>query len=170
MRFHFFTIPALDPGAAAEELNLFLGAHRVSTVQRELVQDGASSYWSVCVTSVDGEVAAAPSQSRRARVDYREILEADEFGLYDRLRTLRKQQADAEGLPPFAVFTNEQLAEMVRRRVTTRAALAAIDGIGDARLERYAPAFLEVLEQGVPRLSAAAADAAQATPDAPAED
>ena len=60
-----------------------------------------------------------------------------------------------------AVFTNEQLAEMVRQRVATAAALAAIAGVGEARLARYGPAFVDLLAEGVGRL---------APPSAPASD
>ncbi len=61
---------------------------------------------------------------------------------------------------------NEQLAEMVRRRITTPQALAAIEGIGEARLSRYGPAFLEILVAGVPLLGSADASAPDPLPGA----
>ena len=155
MKLKFFAIPALAPEAAEAELNRFLDSHRVSHIERQFLADAAASFWAVCVTWVEAEVSAPADAAKRGRIDYREVLGADEFALYDRLRTQRKQQAEAEGLPPFAVFTNEQLADMVRQRVTTAAGLAAIDGIGEARLTRYGPVFLEILKEGVPRLGAA---------------
>lgn len=154
MRFRFFTIPAMSPGAAEEDLNRFVAGHRVSNVERQLVVDGAASFWAVCVTWIEGEASHAADAGRRGRVDYKELLAADEFALYDRLRTLRKERAEAEGLPAFAVFTNEQLAAMVQQRITTQAAFAKLPGIGDARSERYGPAFLALLRDGVPRLGA----------------
>ena len=54
--------------------------------------------------------------------------------------------ADAEGVPPYASFTNDQLAEMVQRRVCTAAALREVPGIGEG-VEKYGKAFLEVLKQ-----------------------
>ena len=47
----------------------------------------------------------------------------------------------------YAVFSNEQLAEMVRRGVESAAALGAIEGVGPARVERYGAAVLERLRQ-----------------------
>ena len=167
MKFKFFTIPVASPEGAEADLNRFLGAHRVSQIERHYTPDGAASFWAVCVTWVEGADATAPGApdaARRGRIDYREVLEADEFALYDRLRTLRKQSAEAEGLPPFAVFTNEQLADMVRRRVNTLADLGRIDGIGEARLSRYGAAFLDVLCAGVPRLGPPAAAPAAPAP------
>ncbi len=160
MKLKFFAIPALFPVPAEEELNRFLDSHRVSQVERHLVADGASSYWSVCVTWLAADAAGGKDAVRRGRIDYREVLEAGEFALYDRLRTLRKQMAEAEGLPPFAVFTNEQLADMVRKRITTAVDLGAMDGIGEARMGRYGEAFLKVLREGVPRLGASSSPGA----------
>ena len=45
------------------------------------------------------------------------------------------------------VFTNEQLAQMVQGRATTRSDLEKIDGVGDARIEKYGPRFLELLNR-----------------------
>ena len=46
----------------------------------------------------------------RPRVDYKEILSADEFAVFVRLREVRKQLAATEAIPVYAVCTNEQLA------------------------------------------------------------
>ena len=43
----------------------------------------------------------------------------------------------------YGVFTNEQLAEMVRQRAGTKAALKGIEGVGEARVEKYGAAVLE---------------------------
>jgi len=54
--------------------------------------------------------------------------------------------AQAEGVPLYAVFTNEQLAAIVQQRVESLAALGEIEGIGPARLERYGAGVLERLQ------------------------
>jgi superfamily II DNA helicase RecQ len=65
--------------------------------------------------------------------------------LFAKLRSVRKRLADGEGVPAYAIFTNEQLAAMIRAGVRSRAELAAIDGVGEARVAKYGAAFLEVL-------------------------
>lgn len=45
------------------------------------------------------------------------------------------------------IFTNEQLAKMVTERVTSKRAMAAISGIGQAKLEQYGPIFLPLLQK-----------------------
>lgn len=156
----FFTVPALHPEPGASELNHCLATQRVAQVERSFVADGSASFWAVCVTVLDsagGRRGERPDERgdaarRRGAVDYRELLSADEFALYDRLRSARKQAAEVDGLPTYAVFTNEQLAAMVRGRVASADALAAIEGVGAGRVGRYGDAFLALLREGVARL------------------
>jgi superfamily II DNA helicase RecQ len=146
MRLHFVTVPIHGSSAAEQELNQFLATHRILSVDRQLVADGPRSAWAVCVTYVD---AAAPAPALDAqgkrRVDYRELLSDADFQVFARLRDLRKRLAERDGVPPYALFTNEQLAEMVRHRACSAADLQRIDGVGPARVEKYGAAFLDVL-------------------------
>lgn len=71
MKLKFFAIPALSPEDAEAEVNRFLGAHRISHVERQFIADGAASFWSVCVSWVEGDAASAQDAARRGRVDYR---------------------------------------------------------------------------------------------------
>ena len=149
MKVKFFSVPALDPGAAEEDLNRFLGGHRVLAVDRQLVHDRSAAYWAVCVTYLEGQ-GKAPV--KKGKIDYREVLPADEFAVFARLRSLRKTIADREAVPAYALFTNEHLATMVRQRVVTAEDLGAIPGVGPARVDKYGQAFLEVLAEAIPRL------------------
>ena len=150
MRLHFVSVPTHSSAAAEDELNAFLGSHRVVAVDRQLVADGARSAWAVCVEYVDGDPVAAtahpanPNGNKRG-IDYRDELPAPQFQVFAKLRDLRKRIANEDGVPPYAVFNNEQLADMVRHSVRTAAEMARIDGIGPARVEKYAVRFLEIL-------------------------
>lgn len=144
MKHRFFAIPALDPGPAEEELNRFWTQHRVVALDKHFVADGANSFWSVCVSVSSGEPLPASSK-RKSQVDYKELLSADEFTVYVQLRELRKSIADSEGVPAYALFTNEQLANMVQNRICNQAGLLELEGVGKARVEKYAAPFLKIL-------------------------
>ena len=118
MLLRFFTVPIHDGDEAAEELNRFLGAHRIVAIDRQFVQDGPNSAWALCVTYV--QASNRPPSAKRGKIDYREVLSEPDFAVFAQLRALRKTLADKEGVPAYALFTNEQLAEMVQRRVRTR--------------------------------------------------
>jgi superfamily II DNA helicase RecQ len=137
MAFKFFTIPLRDVLSVASELNAFLGSHRVLGVDRQMVDRGANSFWTLCVEYLPGVVsAAAPSFDKKGRIDYREVLPPEDFLVFVKLRDLRKQLAQAEAAPVYTIFTNDQLAEMVRRRLTTLTDLQTIVGVGEARVAK----------------------------------
>jgi superfamily II DNA helicase RecQ len=58
---------------------------------------------------------------------------------------LRKELAQTEAVPVYALFTNEQLAQMVQRRCRSRNDLAQIEGIGESKIDKYAERFLPLL-------------------------
>jgi ATP-dependent DNA helicase RecQ len=72
------------------------------------------------------------------------IAEADR-ALWESLRTLRKHLADAHGVPPYVIFTDNTLVDMLRQRPTTLQDMALVSGVGSHKLERYGADFLQVL-------------------------
>ncbi|MCH9698805.1 MAG: HRDC domain-containing protein [Gammaproteobacteria bacterium] len=148
MKFQFFTIPVQDNGSATHALNSFCSQKRITQVEKHFIADGQNSYWSICLTWVDGsEPPGSNGKNRKTtQVDYKEVLNGADFAIYSRLRELRKQLAEADGVPPYHVLTNEQLARMVTDRIATRTDFRHIEGIGDKRTEKYADAFLELLK------------------------
>ena len=72
-------------------------------------------------------------------------LDADERELFEALRALRRELAAEAGVPPYIVFGDKVLLEMVARRPGTRGEMLAVPGVGQAKLERYGEAFLELL-------------------------
>jgi len=70
--------------------------------------------------------------------------------LFESLRALRKELADAQRVPAYIVFSDKVLIEMTVRRPTTRGEMLEVPGVGPAKLERYGQAFLDLLN-GSPR-------------------
>lgn len=66
MKFHFLTIETLQPATREEALNAFCAGHRVVSVNRHFVDQGARSYWSLCVATVDGADPARRAARRKA--------------------------------------------------------------------------------------------------------
>ncbi len=61
------------------------------------------------------------------------------------LRARRLELAKAQGVPPYVVFHDTTLAEMVARRPRTLDELAHISGVGKRKLAAYGEDFLEVI-------------------------
>ena len=63
-------------------------------------------------------------------------------GLFDALRGWRLEQARTQGVPAYVILHDRTLAAIAQTRPATLAALARVDGIGAAKLERYGDAIV----------------------------
>jgi superfamily II DNA helicase RecQ len=150
MPFRIFLIPVLYSDDATEELNAFIASHRVAHIERKWIDQGTQSAWAFCVEYVltsPARDANPRSQLSRNRIDYKTILSPDEFTIFSLLRDLRKELSQQEGVPVFALFSNEQLAQMVQRRCSSKADLLGIEGIGEAKVEKYSEKLLATLSK-----------------------
>ncbi|MFW5801704.1 MAG: RecQ family ATP-dependent DNA helicase [Spirochaeta sp.] len=66
--------------------------------------------------------------------------------LWNLLRNLRMQIAREQNVPPYVIFHDRTLRELVLQRPASLEAMRAIPGIGRAKLERYGEIFLSVLK------------------------
>lgn len=51
-------------------------------------------------------------------------------------------------MPPYVIFHDTTLMEIARVRPRSLAAFGDISGVGEAKLERYGPQFLDVARAG----------------------
>ena len=72
-------------------------------------------------------------------------------GLFQTLRQVRKQIADAKGLPAYIVFSDKTLRAMARAQPTDSASLRRCPGVGEAKLEAYGPLFLQAVREFLER-------------------
>ena len=148
MQVKFFVVPLKALTEAEEEANVFLRSHRVLSVERQFVDNGENSFWTLAVEYLDGEQAGQDRSrsSTSGRIDYKQLLSPEDFAVFSRLREVRKQLAAKESVPVYTVFSNEQLAKMVTGKVDSKAAMREIKGVGEATVEKYAEPVLAVLK------------------------
>ena len=146
----FFLSPFGEP-SACEELNRFLRSHRIVNVEKRMVaatEDGRGDRGTGWLFLIEyGQENKGAPQPAKDRVDYREILSEQEYALFDRLRQLRKETAEKHGVPVYAVFTNENLAAMVKSPPKTLPDLQKLNGVGEARVKQYGEPFLTLLAE-----------------------
>ena len=70
---------------------------------------------------------------------------AGDSELWEALRRKRKELADEQGVPPYAVFHDATLMELMAKRPSSLWQMASISGIGARKLEAYGETFLDVL-------------------------
>ncbi len=72
-------------------------------------------------------------------------MNAEDENLFDALKSLRKSLADELGVPPFHIFHDATLLEMIQFKPQNNDQLLAINGIGAVKLERFGKDFLDLL-------------------------
>ena len=79
----------------------------------------------------------------RAKEGYEEV--ADD-PLWHALKAKRMELAREQGVPPYVIFHDSTLLEIMNQKPGSLTEMSRITGVGQAKLERYGDAFLEVLE------------------------
>lgn len=140
MQIKLFTIPIGDSGTALEEMNRFLRGNKILEVQNHLINNENGAYWCFCVRYIERTFSA--SSTSKAKVDYKSVLDEEAFKKFASLRTIRKQVAADEGIPAYAVFTDEELAGLAKLDTITEKSMLTVKGIGDKKVERFAKFFI----------------------------
>jgi ATP-dependent DNA helicase RecQ len=74
-------------------------------------------------------------------------ISSQEERLWQALREERLRIAREQGVPPYVIFHDATLLELLRKRPSNLNEMAAISGVGRAKLERYGDAFIGVLTE-----------------------
>lgn len=90
-----------------------------------------------------------PVEKKTTRVSKSEAesWEGVDAGLFEELRTFRKQEAREKGVPPFVVFGDATLRELARIRPSTPKILMTVKGIGTKKRQQYGRAGLTIIKQ-----------------------
>lgn len=145
MQIKFFTIPVMGGEALTEELNAFLRSKKVIQVDQHLANEPGGSAWCFCIRYTED---FSPFNKGREKVDYKQVLDEATFQRFSRMREVRKQLAMADGVQPFMVFTDEELAELAKIEDLTEAKMAEVRGVGPKKMEKYAKHFTGIKAAG----------------------
>ncbi|MCK5789801.1 MAG: DNA helicase RecQ [Ketobacter sp.] len=94
---------------------------------------------SIQLRKVIPKAGSLTPRSRSVEIDEQDV------PLWNALRACRKRLAEEFGVPPYVVFHDATLREMVQQRPLSEGTLLKISGVGDSKLERFGDAFLEVI-------------------------
>jgi ATP-dependent DNA helicase RecQ len=90
------------------------------------------------------ELVLPPARRGRKRRD-RTSADFPHDPLFEALRARRRDLAKEAGVPPYVIFHDSTLREMAELKPETLHALSRVTGVGQAKLERYGEAFVEVV-------------------------
>jgi ATP-dependent DNA helicase RecQ len=89
-----------------------------------------------------------PGPRKKTRGTLQAVPDADS-GLWEALRTCRKQLADEHNVPPYVIFHDATLMQMLEHRPDSSDELLTINGVGQTKLDRYGRYFLDVIREAV---------------------
>ena len=151
MQFKIFTIPVTDDGTAIEEMNRFLRSHKVLESEQQLVSTKSGAHWHFCIKYLANAQPDKPQPDNKpqntSKIDYREVLDEKTFAIFSILREIRKKIAEEDGMPVYAVFTNEELASIAALDDILPETIKKIKGIGNKKTERFGKRLVEQYNQ-----------------------
>ncbi|NQE33379.1 DNA helicase RecQ [Microcoleus asticus] len=117
--------------------------------------------WEIMKRQRTVEIAIEPQREVQGKV---RSLAVESEGLFTILRTLRKQIADEQFVPPYVVFADKSLRDMAEKRPQNLTEFEEVYGVGSNKRDKYGKVFLEAIrsfcqEQGLPT-GAASSDVA----------
>lgn len=93
-----------------------------------------------------------PAKTTRKTRKHPDFVSDEESDLWEALRACRKQLATERGVPPYTIFHDASLLDMLHARPTTLDEFSAISGVGTHKRDTYGQAFLSVIAPFVHKL------------------
>lgn len=88
------------------------------------------------------EKSTEQKRADRPRRSQRNFSVGMDAGLFEALRILRRQIAEAANVPPYVVFGDVTLQDLSRRRPTTLAYFQQVHGVGEHKVKHYGETFI----------------------------
>ena len=140
MQTRVFVIPVVDAQEATAEYDNFINSHRVIETERRFVEEGMRSCWVVWVSFADGTEV---KRFKNEPIDYQKVLSKEDYEAFNRLRDIRKEISQSEGIAVYLVFENKELAEIATAKLFTIAAMQGNKVLNAQRVEKYGRLLLE---------------------------
>jgi len=109
-----------------------------------LLERGANILKGDETVSIREERLSVKKAKVKNRVDYFDDYEVE---IFDQFKTLRKEIATANKVPPYVVFSDKTLKELSNKMPNNKKDMLEIHGIGEVKFERYGKEFLELIEE-----------------------
>ncbi len=84
---------------------------------------------------------------KTSRPDKDTAIPEEDQPLWQALRARRKRIADEHGVPPYVIFHDATLMDMLARRPLRENDMLSVSGVGESKLEKYGAEFLEVIRE-----------------------
>jgi len=91
-----------------------------------------------------GRTKLTPIRNTRAAIAFDDESDTD---LFAALKLVRLELANEQNVPPYVIFHDRTLRELVVHKPDSLAALSGLSGVGEKKMERYGEIFLKVISR-----------------------
>jgi superfamily II DNA helicase RecQ len=127
----------------------FLSDKKVIKWESHFFAEKDGYYWTVIVeyTLLSASSEPLPFKKEKKKDDeYKKILTENDWPLFKRLREWRNEKGKSQGIPPYIIFNNVQLAQISVTRPQSLNAFQEIQGIGNAKKEKYGNEVIHIVK------------------------
>ena len=146
MQIKIFTLPISDDGSEQNALNKFLAGHKILEIEQFFYHNEKGALWCFCIRYLNDNGSHINAIDKK--IDYKSVLNEQQFAIFSRLREIRKQLAAKDAVPAYAVFTDIELAEIAKLEQIDERNISKIKGIAEKRMSKYGKELLENFLQG----------------------
>ncbi len=125
----------------------FIKDKAVLSIKEYFFIKNETPYLAVIINYEPVQDRARKKTERRRDDAWRAFLEEKDMPLFNLLRSWRAEHSKQEGVPPYVICDNKQLAMIVAKRPQNLTGLLQIKGLGKGRVEKYGLAILEALKK-----------------------
>jgi ATP-dependent DNA helicase RecQ len=93
------------------------------------------------------KIKESKKAAKAAKSSNSDILTDDQQELWQILRDKRLALSREQNVPPYIIFHDTTLLEMIHRRPTSLLEMSKLPGVGDSKLQKYGQIFLDVLAE-----------------------
>lgn len=126
------------------------GKEVLSIREHFFIKDEKPYIAAVIIYKLNSVVFPSDSKDISSKKDdsWRELIGESDVPLFNSLRDYRSERCKKDGVPPYIICTNRQLAQIVKNRPQSLNSLMEIEGLGKAKSEKYGQEILEILKAG----------------------
>lgn len=131
-----------------EHVRNFMINNNIISIREHFFQKGDVPYWSIMLVyepMMEHRAVRKEEHQGDKKDDYRSLISKENMPLFNLLREWRNERAIKDGVPPYVLFTNRQLAEIAEQSPDSINKLAGIEGIGKMKLKKYGREVLSVV-------------------------
>ena len=110
-----------------------------------LLRDDATFQYRQDTIKASTSSSKTTSRNKKGSAAALSELSNNDTALFGRLKELRLRLAKDRGVPAYVIFPDKTLADMARRRPQNVAEFAEVNGVGAAKLKKFAALFLDVI-------------------------